>query len=249
MLEYGAVSSDVATLVMEVARPGDQHAIDLLQRAVWRSLASRPRSPRPLSHRLMQLTPADDPRWSQRVVDTVDLLVHSGQLTEAQKLIAQCAPRMVDHSAEAAARMTLGSLELQYGPAGCADQCAISLRLPGLPATLRIALLSMRASALEMLGQVTAADECAQQAAAEARDSGLPFAEVATFPARALVAFDLGDWPTALEFADAGVKNAKYADLPARRAWMFDAWKTLILIGLGRFEDALALINTGARSA
>jgi DNA-binding CsgD family transcriptional regulator len=249
MLEYGAVSSDVATLVMEVARPGDLHAIDLLQRASVEIARISPSVAAPLSHRLMQLTSADDPRWSQRVVDTVDLLVHSGQVTEAQKLIAQCAPRMVDHAAEAAARMTLGSLELQYGPAGCADQCAVSLALPDLPPALRIALLSMRASALEMLGQITAADECAQQATAEARDSGLPFADVATFPARALVAFDLGDWRTALELADAGVNNSQYADLPARRAWMFDAWKSLVLVGLGRFEDALALINTGARSA
>jgi DNA-binding CsgD family transcriptional regulator len=249
MLDYGAVSSDVATLVMQVARPGDEQAIDLLRRATVEIGRVAPSVAAPLSRRLVQLTPADDPRWSQRVVDTVDLLVHSGQAAEAQKLIAESAPRMADHAAEAAARMTLGSLELQYGPSGCADQCAKGLRLPGLPIPLRIALLSMRASALEMLGQVVAADECAQQAAAEARDSGIPFADVVTFPARALVAFDLGDWRAALEFADAGVSNAVHADVPARRAWMFDAWKALILVGLGKFDDALTLINAGARSA
>jgi DNA-binding CsgD family transcriptional regulator len=249
MLEYGAVSSDMATLVMEVARPGDQHAINLLQRASIEIARVAPSVAAPLSHRLMELTPASDPSWSLRVVDTVDLLVHSGQVSEAQKLIAECAPRMVDHAAEAAARMTLGSLELQYGPAGCADQCATGLLLPGLPATLRIALLSLRACALEMLGQITAADRCAQQATAEAHDSGLPFADVATFPARALVAFDLGDWRTALEYADTGVNSSQYADLPAPRAWMFDAWKALVLVGLGRFEDAVALISIGTRSA
>src|SRR3984885_12742940 len=100
-----------------------------------------------------------------------------------------------------------------------------------------------------MLGQVTAEDGCAQQATVEARDSGLPFVDVVTFPARALVAFELGDWRRALEFADAVVNNAAHADVPARRAWMFDAWKTLILVGLGRFDDALTLINAGSRSA
>ena len=249
MLDYGAVSSDVATLVMEVARPGDEQAIELLRRASAEIGRVAPAVAAPLSHRLVQLTSPEDPRWSQQVVDTVDLLVHSGQAAEAQKLIEASAPRLTDHAAEAAARMTLGSLELQYGPSGCADQCATSLRLPGLPVGLRVALLSLRACALEMLGQITAADDCAQQATVEARDSGLPFADVVTFPARALVAFDLGDWRAALEFADAGVDNAAHADVPARRAWMFDAWKTLILVGLGRFDDALTSINAGSRFA
>jgi hypothetical protein len=64
-----------------------------------------------------------------------------------------------------------------------------------------------------------------------------------------LVAFDQGDWRAALSLADTGVDNAAHADVPARRAWMFDAWKTLILVGLGRFDDALTLINAGSRFA
>jgi DNA-binding CsgD family transcriptional regulator len=249
MLDHGALSPDVATLVMDVARPGDQQAIDLLHRASVEIGRVSPSVAAPLSRRLLELTPTNDPSWSQRVVDTVDLLVHSGQAGEAQKLIGESASRMTDHSAQAAARMTLGSLELQYGPGRCAEQCALGLELPDLPPALRIALSSMRACALEMLGQTAAAEESAQRAVAEARATGARYAEVVTYPARALVAFDLGDWRAALELADLGVINRDFADVPAPRAWMFDAWKTLILVALGQLSDAMELINGGTRAA
>jgi DNA-binding CsgD family transcriptional regulator len=248
LLEHGAPPADAATLVMEVARPGDQQAIDLLHRATTEIGRVSPSVAAQLSRRLLELTPDTDPDWSSRVVETTDLLVHSGQAAEAENLIAQTSGR-IDHAAEAAARMTLGSLELQYGPAGCAEHCGRGLELPDLPPQLRVALLSMRACALEMVGDIGAAAGCADQATAEAAALGEAFEAIVTLPARALVAFDLGDWRAAVEFADTGVKNQELADVPARRAWMFDAWYALILVALGRLQEALELINSGTRSA
>lgn len=249
VLEHGAPPSDVATLVMEVARPGDVHAIDLLRRATAEVGRVSPSVAAPLSRRLLELTPPTDPGWSARVVETVDLLVHSGQASEAERLIAESASRMSDHAAEAAARMTLGTIELQYGPSDCAEQCRLGLELPGLPAPLRVALLSLRACGLEMLGEVTAAADCAKSASAEAAALGDSFEAVATLPPRALVAFDLGDWRAAVDLADLAVRNRERADIPARRAWMFDAWKTLILVALGRLAEATQLIEAGTRIA
>lgn len=248
LLEHGAPPADAATLVMEVARPGDQQAIELLHRATMEIGRVSPSVAAQLSRRLLELTPDTDPNWSARVVETTDLLVHSGQAAEAENLIARTSGR-IDHAAEAAARMTLGSLELQYGPAGCAEHCGAGLMLPGLPPELRVALLSMRACALEMCGDIDAAAECADRATDEASALGEGFEAVVTLPARALVAFDLGDWRAAVEFADRGVKNQELADVPARRAWLFDAWYALILIALGRLPEALDLINAGTRSA
>jgi len=248
LLEHGAPPADAATLVMEVARPGDQEAIDLLHRATLEIGRVSPSVAAQLSRRLLELTLDTDPNWSTRVVETTDLLVHSGQAAEAENLIARTSGR-IDHAAEAAARMTLGSLELQYGPAACAEQCGKGLMLPDLPPALRVALLSLRTCALEMCGDIDAAAECADQATAEARALGETFEAIVTLPARALVAFDRGDWRAALEFADRGVKNQELADVPARRAWMFDAWYALILISLGRLQQALELINGGTRSA
>jgi DNA-binding CsgD family transcriptional regulator/tetratricopeptide (TPR) repeat protein len=248
LLEHGAPPADAATLVMEVARPGDQQAIDLLHRATMEIGRVSPSVAAQLSRRLLELTPDTDPNWSARVVETTDLLVHSGQAAEAENLIARTSGR-IDHAAEAAARMTLGSLELQYGPAGCAEHCGAGLMLPGLPPELRVALLSLRACALEMCGDIPAAAECADQATAEASALGEGFEAVVTLPARALVAFDRGEWRAAVEFADRGVKNQELADVPARRAWLFDAWYALILIALGRLQEALDLINAGTRSA
>jgi ATP/maltotriose-dependent transcriptional regulator MalT len=234
--------------VMEVARPGDQYAIDLLHRATVEIGRVSPSVAAQLSRRLLELTPDSDSDWSTRVVETTDLLVHSGQAAEAEHLIAQTSGR-IDHAAEAAARMTLGSLELQYGPAGCAEHCGRGLELPNLPPQLRVALLSLRACGLEMVGDIDAAAECADQATAAARALDEASEAVVTLPPQALVAFDRGDWRSAVELADRGVRNHELADVPARRAWMFDGWYALILIALGRLQEALELINAGTRSA
>jgi DNA-binding CsgD family transcriptional regulator len=250
VLQLGAPPADVATLVMDVARPGDQHAVALLRRAVAEVGEVSPSVAAPMSRRLVELTPDGDPHWSAYVAETINLLVHSGQALEAQNLIAESADRMVDHGAEAGARMTLGSLELQYGPSGCAEQCRLGLELPGLPSSLRIALLSLRSCALEMVGDIDAAEACAHQAMTEAQAADDSVVDgVVTLPARALVAFDRGDWHAALELGEQGVKNGELADIPARRAWMFDAWNALILIGVGRLHVALELINAGSRVA
>ena len=249
LLAHGAPPVDAATLVMDVARPGDDQAIDLLHRAAVEIGRVSPSVAAPLSRRVLELTPATDRDWSTRVVETVDLLVHSGHAADAEHLIAQSAGRMIDHAAEAAARMTLGSLELQYGPARCAEHCGKGLALPDLPPQLRVALLSLRACGLEMVGDVEAAADCAEQASAEAAALGDTFEAVVTLPARALVAFDRGDWRAAIRLAEQGVEKQELADVPARRAWMFDAWNALILIALGRLDEALELINEGTRSA
>jgi hypothetical protein len=249
LLAHGAPPVDAATLVMEVARPGDDQAIELLHRAAVEIGRVSPSVAAPLSRRVLELTPATDPDWSTRVVETVDLLVHSGHAAEAEQLIAQSAGRMADHAAEAAARMTLGSLELQYSPGACAEHCGKGLALPDLPPALRVALLSMRACGLEMVGDVDSAADCAGHASTEAEALGDTFEAVVTLPARALVAFDRGDWRTAVRLAERGVEKQELADVPARRAWMFDAWNALILIALGRLGEALELINEGTRSA
>jgi DNA-binding CsgD family transcriptional regulator len=250
VLEHGAPPADVATLVMDVARAGDQHAIDLLRRAVAEVGQVSPAVAAPMSRRLVELTADDNPHWSGYVAETVNLLVHSGQASDAQRLIADSSDRMVDHGAEAAARMTLGSLELQYSPGACAEQCRLGLELPGLPSALRIALLSLRSCGLEMVADIDAAEASVRQAVIEAQAADdSPVEAVVTLPARALVAFDRGDWQAALQLADQGVKTAALADVPARRAWMFDAWSALILIAVGRLHQALELINPGARSA
>ena len=245
LFKYGAPAGDVAGLVMEVARPGDEHAIALLEQAASEIGLVSPAVAAPLSARLLELIPDTDPGWSARVAETVNLFVHSGQASEAQRLILECAGRMSDPPAEAAARLTLGSLQLQYTPSDCAEQCRLGLELPGLPLPLRIALLSLRSCALEMTGEIQAAFESAEQATAEATSAEHGFEPIANLPARALVAFDLGDWQAALGLATRGVELQDLAEVPAPRAWLFDAWKALILIAAGQLSEALEMISAG----
>ena len=105
LLSHGAPPADAATLVMEVARPGDQQAIDLLARATTEIGRVSPSVAAQLGRRLLELTPETDPSWSSRVVETIDLLVHSGQAAEAENLIVRTSGR-IDHDGEAAGPMT-----------------------------------------------------------------------------------------------------------------------------------------------
>jgi DNA-binding CsgD family transcriptional regulator len=244
-LEHGAPLGDLATLALQVARPGDLHAIGLLERAAQEIGRVSPTVAAPLSQRVLDLLSPTDPRWDARFVETIDLLVHSGQASEAERSIALNAPRMTNTVAEASARLTLGTLELQYGPGACAEQCRMGLELAHLPASLRVALLTLRACGLEMLGDIDAAEKSATEARDEAAAFAGSFDEVVTLPARALVAYDRGRWREAIELAERGVRDSDRADIPAPRAWLFDAWLALIHIAVGQLDQALELVNAG----
>src|SRR5262249_53192364 len=73
-LAQGSAASDVAPLVLAVARPGDARAIDLLRRAAAEIGIVSPAVALPLSRRALDLAPAADPARSSIVVPCVDLL-------------------------------------------------------------------------------------------------------------------------------------------------------------------------------
>jgi DNA-binding CsgD family transcriptional regulator len=249
MIEHGALPGDVATLVMQVAQPGDLSAIELLRRAAAEVGRVSPAVAAPLSRRALDLTPAGDPSRGARVVETLGFLVHAGQAADADNLIAATSEDPIDHVAEGEARVRIGLLMLQYLPSETVEQCRQGLLLPDLPASLRIQLLSLMSRGFYLLGDVASAEAPSQEATALSGVTGDSVDEIISLLPRAIIAYARGDWSNALDLARTALGKQRTAKMPTLRLWRTDAWTALLLIGVARLEEAFALIDAGTRAA
>ena len=234
---------------MEAARPGDRGAIRLLRQAAADTGRVSPTVASVLSGRALALTTAGDPGRGPLVAETIGYLVNAGQAAEALRLITTGAGDLTDPAAEAEARLALASLSLQYAPADVAEQCRLALERPGVPVALRVQLLSVLSCGLDLGGQVAAAEAPAIEATALARASGDDANELPTLLPRAVHSLARGDWQAALDLISAAAAGQHAMPRTAVSLWMPDAWKALILIAVGRLDEAFALIDAGARTA
>jgi DNA-binding NarL/FixJ family response regulator len=249
MLSQGAPPSEVAELVMEVAKPGDGAAIAILRQAaaatgrVSSTMASQ------LSRRALDLTPAGDPSRGALAVETIAYLVRSGQAAEAVRLVTAAVGDLSDPAAEAEARLNIAILSMQYAPTAVIEQCRLALKLHGVPTALRVQLLSYMSCGLDLSGDVGAAEKPIKDAVAVARTSGEPASEVVTLVPRAAQALANGQWQQAIDFVSDAVARRHTAQGSAVRLWLPDAWKALIFIVVARLDEAFALIDAGMQAA
>jgi DNA-binding CsgD family transcriptional regulator len=249
MLRHGAAPADVAELVMEVARPGDGEAIGLLRQAAASVAQASPAAAARLSERALDLATAEETLRGILVTETIGYLVRAGHAAHAMRLISATAGDLTGPCAEAEARLSLAILSLQYSAAGTASQCRQALARPGVPAALRIRLLSVLSLGLNLAGEAAAAEAPAAEATALAQASGDPASELVTLLPRAVRQFALGDWCQAVDLISAAAARQHQPDGAALRQVMPDAWLALIFIALARLDDAFALIDTGTLCA
>jgi DNA-binding NarL/FixJ family response regulator len=245
MLRHGASAADVAQLVMDAAEPGDVASADLLRRAATQIGRVSPAVAAPLSLRALDLMPRGGPGRGEAVVQAIDLLVQAGRAAEAAKLLTASESDLGDPVAEARARLGIGMLMVQYAPAAVAEQCQAALRLPDVPPSLRVQLLSLLACGLDISGKADAASGPVAEAIAEAAASGDPAAEIVTFVPRALLAFAQGDWRGAIDLA--GEAARRRPEARGLRRWLPETWRSLLLISELRLAEAHAIIEVGTR--
>jgi DNA-binding CsgD family transcriptional regulator len=248
MLRYGAPPSDVAELVMDVARPGDTEAVAILRRAAAQTGRMSPTVASQLSRRALDLTPPGDPGRGPLTAETLGYLMYAGKAAEAVKLMTAAAGDLADPTAEAEARLSLAHLSMQYAPADVVEQCQRALELPGVPAALRVQLLSFLSLGLDMLGDVSAAEQAARDAVDTARASADPANEVVTMVPRAAQALAHGAWRQAIDLISEALAHHAAKGV-ATRLSLPDAWETLIFIVVARLDDAFALIDAGMKAA
>ena len=249
MLRHGALPSDVAELVMDVARPGDAEAVTILRRAAAQTGQVCPMVASALSLRALDLTSAGDPCRGPLTAETLAYLIYAGKTARAVKLMTAAAGDLTDPAAEAEARLGLAHLSMQYAPADVVEQCQRALELPGVPAELRIHLLSFLSLGQDLFGDADAAEKSARDAAAMARASADPGNEVFTLVPRAAQALARGDWRLALHLAGESSARRNSVQGSAVRLWLPDAWEALISIVVARLDEAFALIEAGMKAA
>jgi DNA-binding CsgD family transcriptional regulator len=249
MMRYGAPPADVAELLMDAARPGDNDAIRLLRQAAADTGRVSPTVASLLSGRALALTTAGDPGRGPLVAETIAYLVNAGQAAEALRLITSGAGDLTDPAAEAEARLALATLSLQYAPADVAEQCRLALERSGVPVALRIQLLSVLSCGLDLAGEVAAAEAPAIQATALARASGDDANELPTLLPRAVHSLARGEWRASVDLISDAVARQSAMPRTAVRLRMPDAWKALILLAIARLDEAFALIDAGTRTA
>jgi DNA-binding CsgD family transcriptional regulator len=250
MLAEGAPPSDVAEIVMEVARPGETEAITVLRRAAAEIGRVSPAIASQLSRRALELSPPGDPGRGPLTAETLAYLVFAGRAAEAVRLMTVGAGDLTDPVAQAEARLRLAILSNQYEPADSIEQCRRALELPGVPAKLRIQLQSNLALALDLSGDVPATGPAAAAAASTAGGSGDPASELITLLPRAVRALSQGGWRDALRwYAEATASQAETQGVTAMRHWTPDGWYAVILIRLARLEEAGAITEAGLRAA
>jgi DNA-binding CsgD family transcriptional regulator len=249
MLRHGAPPSDVAELVMDVAQPGDSDAIAILRRAAAETGRVSPAVASALSRRALELTPDGDPGRGPLTAETLAFLIYAGKAAAAVELMTAADGDFADPAAEAEARLSLAHISLQYSPAVVVEQCQQALKLPDVPAELRIHLLSFLSLGLDLFGDANAAERAAADATEMARTSGDDGNEVFTLVPRAAQAVARGDWRLALDLARESAARRHGLQGAATRLWLPDAWKALISIVVARLDEAFALIDAGMQAA
>jgi len=249
MLRHGAPPSDVAELVMDVAQPGDTEAIAILRRAAAETGRVSPTVASLLSRRALDLTSPGDPGRGPLTAETLAYLMYAGKAAEAVRLMTAAAGDLADPAAEAEVRLSLAHLAMQYASDDMVEQCQRALELPGVPAVLRVQLLSFLSLGLDLLGDASAAERAARDAVEVAQASGDPANEVVTMVPRAAQALAHGAWRQAIHLIGEALARHRAAEGIAARLSLPDAWETLILIVVARLGEAFALIDAGMQAA
>jgi DNA-binding NarL/FixJ family response regulator len=249
MLRHGTPPSDVAELVMDVAQPGDTDAIAILRRAAAQTGRLSPTVASALSRRALDLTSPGDPGRGTLTAETLVYLLYAGKAAEAVRLVTAGAGDLADPAAEAEARLNLAHLTMQYAPADLVEQCRRALELPGVPAILRIRLLSFLSLGLDLYGNADGAGEAAQDAAKLAQASDDADDDVFTLVPRGVQALARGDWRQGLDLAAQAAARRHGVQGATVRLWLPDSWQTVLLIGLARLDEACAFIDAGMQAA
>ncbi|HEY1715193.1 MAG TPA: AAA family ATPase [Solirubrobacteraceae bacterium] len=248
MLQQGSPPADVASLVMEVARPGDRAATQMLERGATEIGQVSPSVAVPLILRSLALTSPGDPAYVGRFLASLAMLVTAGQAAQALKLLdEQSAIRGIGDVAMAQARLSVVPLLMQYSATDAVRQCRAALQLPGISGELRIHAYSLMANSLDVLGAPAEAADAVRAAVDAMGGRDDPALRLGVLLPQAVAAYAAGDWHGALRYADTATQLVTKGYEPHR--WLVEAWRSLILIGVGQTDTATLVIDAGSERA
>jgi DNA-binding CsgD family transcriptional regulator/DNA-binding Lrp family transcriptional regulator len=240
MLARGALPIEVAIQLGSSAEPGDEVAIATLLKAAQSLSTTDPGASADLSRRALELSPERHSLRGPLVVQAAMSLHAAGRVDEA-KIFADDALRdVIPVAEEAGVRLGIAGMWL-VSPDVRVHASREALKLPGLPADLRVAHMAKLAYNLLAGGRT---DE-AQTAFSDAVAAGGHLDPVARFPlalSEGGLEYVSGRFAHALERFETilreGISDAHGLDELLTRLW-----RTNALFGLDRADDALYAID------
>jgi DNA-binding CsgD family transcriptional regulator len=248
MLTHGAGPAGVASLVLDIAGPGDLSGIRLLRRASAEIGRVSPAVAAPLSRRALELTPGDDPSRGSQILETIEMLVLAGQAGEASRLLSASAEHLITPEVEAETRLDMAMALMHYSPPDAVEQCRTALSLGSLPPGLRMHLGSVLSCGLDIEGDRRGAALALRKAQADAAAAGATGDWGVLIP-QSLAAIPEGRWQEALDCSGEAVRLQHVAGRVNLRIWRPEAWRAIVLLGLARPGEAMRLIDAGEHLA
>jgi DNA-binding CsgD family transcriptional regulator/DNA-binding Lrp family transcriptional regulator len=236
MLAGGALPVEVAIQLGSSAVPGDEVAIATLLEAAHALATTDPGASADLSRRALELAPERHPLRGPLVVQAAMSLHAAGRIDEA-KIFADSALRgVLPVAEEAGVRLGIAGMWL-VSPDVRVHASREALKLPHLPADLRVAHMAKLAYNLLVSGRTNEA----QTAFAEAVTAGGRLDPVARFPlalSEGGLEYVSGRFTHALERFEAILRDGA-ADPDGLDELLTHLWRASALFALDRADDAL----------
>jgi len=221
----------------------DEETIGVLWQAAGETVATAPGAAADMALRALRLVRWEDARRPELLAFVVPLLGSIGRLDEVEHLAAGALDGGLDPEAEARVRMGLAAGMARSGRSVAArHQVERGLEVTGPCGALAAGLLAVQAELLvrdDPSGAARVASAAVREGLA-ARDAG---AAVGGRVVLAVVALHRGQLSRAVAMATMATDIADRGGVPAR---VCSPRKALVmaLVGLGRFDEALAVANT-----
>jgi DNA-binding CsgD family transcriptional regulator/tetratricopeptide (TPR) repeat protein len=240
MLARGALPVEVAIQLAASATPGDEVAISTLLTAAEALATTDPGASADLSRRALELAPERHPLRGPLVVQAAMSLHAAGRMEEAKAFADNAMREVLPVAQEAEVRLGIAGMWL-VSPDVRVHASREALKLPGLPAHLRIEHMAKLAYNLVPGGRT----EEAQAALSEAVAAGGRRDRVARFPlalSEAGLQYVEGHFTHALELFEAILRD-ELADAHGLDELLTRLWRANTLVALDREQDALQAVD------
>jgi DNA-binding CsgD family transcriptional regulator len=247
LLSGGALPIEVAAQLAASAEPGDESAASTLRQAAHGLAASDPGVAADLSQKALEVMPEDGSRRAALIAETALLLHAAGRAEEGRAFVDSALRSTFTAEDEAEVRLSIAGM-LALSPDVRAEANTLALALPDVPLRLRAQHLARRVHNLVSAGRDDDARAVLSEAAEVVDIAGDTNASFALELAKGAIAYNTGEFESALSQIQAAGRLGKPTDEVARR-FLAQEWTAEVLVALDRAEEALQLSNQLRRAA
>ncbi len=247
MLSMGAAPAEVATQLARSAEPGDREAISALRQAAHSVGHTDASAAAELSHRALDLLPAEDADHGPLVAETVEFLNRASRYEEAEGLAVAALSEAASPQEEAEIRLRRAA-HTRYSTQRRVDENRRALQSGDVSEVTRARHLAWLAYNLMYQKEGGRRRAAANEAAAAAASTGDLESKIVADVTLALLDCGDGYADRALRHLDEVCALARTSDATAAHDLAANHYANL-LAALGRLDDAAARVADGTQQA